>query len=163
MHRALTAPFLALPLLLLAACGGDDATPSQGIPGLTTATPGPRAPAEATPVATPRPGQPIAPAAPTPESEPATVTEVEQALAALAGEDAQQIAGLMEFLEPWCLQDRTTFGAQVEQLWRILNERDGLNVSVIAILVRVVAALPDVQRTVDCETLLTAVVIELRR
>jgi hypothetical protein len=160
--RHIAAPLIALPLLLLAACGGDEGSAPTGIPGLTTATPGPRATDVPSPVTTPRPGQPIAPPPPTPVAT-ATVTEVEVALASLAGEDPMRIAELMEILEPWCLQDRATFGAQVAQLWRILNERDGLNVSVIAILVRVVAALPDVQRTLDCETLLTAVVIELRR
>ena len=157
MNRILTPTFSALAFLLAAACSGDDDTARSGI---STATSAPTATAEATSTAAPeRTAAPVQTVLPI-TAEP---TDVEVALAALAGEDPTHIAGAMEELLSQCTDERAALGESTERVWRILNEQRGLSVPVLAILSRVIVSLPIDGRDVACESLFASVVTELSR
>lgn len=159
-YRRLALP-LALAAALLVACGGEGGSAPSGV---TTATPARTPTTEATPTTLPA----ATSAAPTSTSTPAppptaepTAGEVE--LAALAGEDASVIAGALVFLDGRCSDDREALGRYAGQTWRILNEQRGVRAPVLAILNRVIFALPIDGRTVACESLFASVVTELAR
>ncbi len=153
---------VALPLAL--ACGGDEQPARSGI---STATPraeptsdvgaSPTVEGTASPEATPTGTRT---AAPPPDAEP---TSFEADLAAASGEDPREVAGALAFLDGECTDDRAALGRFAEQTWRILNEQRGVRVPVVAIINRVIAALPIDGREVACESLFASVVTELSR
>ncbi len=155
------APLLvALPLALLG-CGGDE--PARTASGVTTATPIPRS-TEAPAATTPTPAASPSPAAARTAAPPreGTPTEAERALATLSGDNAGVLAGVLEFLDERCSDDRDALGGFAEQTWNILNGRN-VRVPPSAIAARVVASLPLDGRTVACESLFASVVVELSR
>jgi len=159
MNRILSPTLSALAFLLAAACSGDDGGAHSGI---STATGAPRSTAtiEATSTATPaRTAAPVRTVLPST----AEATEIEIALAGLAGEDPSHIAGAMEELLDRCTEDRAAIGASTERVWRILNEDRDMNVPILAILTRVISSFPIDGRSVGCESLLASVVTEMSR
>jgi len=146
------------------ACGGAEA-PRQPS-GVTTATPGMREATSTPTLTTTRTATPAPPPAgertplPRPDADP---TEFEAGLAEAAGENPRVLAGALAFLAGECLDDREALGRYAEQTWRILNEQRGIRVPAVAIVNRVIGALPLDGRAVACESLFASVVTELSR
>ncbi len=152
----------AFALLAAAACGGggDDA-PS----GVTTAVPTPEATsnAEATPTA--QPATTVTPEpADTPGGAPSSntpPTPLGRQLAAVGGEDPGLVTDLFENLAPRCQQSPEEVAELLERGWTALRETYDVALPISSMIARILIELPAGSSRENCETLVTAVIIQV--
>ena len=153
---------LAFVLLVAAACGGDgDDAPS----GVTTAVPTPEATSNAEATSTARPASTVTPEpADTPRAAPASDTPpsaLGRQLAALGGEDPAIVTELFERLTPRCQQSPEELGKLLERAWTALRETYDVALPITSMVSRIVVEIPAGSSRENCETLITAVIIQI--